>query len=239
MLSYQLLMLTFSFRLVGSTTSMNCGTGVGLCGLLTLESGFGSGNYEHSEPVVHGLWPETGTYGTSECITPESTADPQVVYSCYDQRGETEAECLSFEQHEWDSHGICSGATNAADFFQQVCLLSEAPLAVMNATRNSGGDLSDMATALTKNGYEVYYIDTVNSQLELSACAGPDTRWILSPVADFPSVCGGWPEDDSSNVVVSCIPNTHGPACTSDTDCIDVADCVRCASSGYCTDVPL
>lgn len=37
---------------------MNCGNGVNLCGLLTLESGFGTGNYGHDEPVVHGLWPE-------------------------------------------------------------------------------------------------------------------------------------------------------------------------------------
>lgn len=83
----------------GST--MTCGSGVGLCGLLTLESGYGTGNYQHDSPVVHGLWPEVPSYGTSMCIAPSSSsADPEVVYPCYDQRNETVSDQLSFEQHE-------------------------------------------------------------------------------------------------------------------------------------------
>jgi len=71
---------------VDASDSMTCGSGVELCGLLTLESGFGSGNYDHDECVVHGLWPEVSPYGTSECIAPSSSsADPEVVYSCYNQ----------------------------------------------------------------------------------------------------------------------------------------------------------
>ena len=31
----------------------------------------------------------------------------------------------------------------------------------------------------------------------------------------------------------------HGPACESDVDCAHVTGCVRCAQSGFCTDVPL
>jgi hypothetical protein len=103
-----------------SGASMNCGPDVGLCGLLVLESGYGSGTYNHPDPEVHGLWPETGSYGTSECIAPGSTADPTVVYSCYNQAGETQESLLSFEQHEWEAHGVCAGADNAADFFTQV-----------------------------------------------------------------------------------------------------------------------
>ena len=131
------------------------------------------------------------------------------------QRNETTADCLSFEQHEWTSHGICgasltttttrspralafprplnprprprnrplttypprtdyantAGVTNAADFFTQVCDLATAPLAVMQASRDAGGDLSAMSAALTSAGYEVFDTDTSNSQLELSACA--------------------------------------------------------------------
>lgn len=62
----------------------------------------------------------------------------------------------------------------------------------MASSRSSGGDLNAMASALTKAGYEVFAIDTSNSQVELSACAGPTRKWILSPVAKFASVCGGW-----------------------------------------------
>jgi len=49
---------------VDASDSMTCGSGVELCGLLTLESGFGSGNYDHDECVVHGLWPEVSPYGS-------------------------------------------------------------------------------------------------------------------------------------------------------------------------------
>jgi ribonuclease I len=72
---------------------------------------------------------------------------------------------ITKQQHEWTTHGICSGTANAADFFTQVCSMSVAPLKVMNATRNTGGSLTDMANALTAAGYEVYSIDTSNSQV--------------------------------------------------------------------------
>jgi len=218
---------------------MDCGSGVKLCGVLTLESGFGTGNYEHTEPVVHGLWPEVSPYGTSSCIAPGDTTDPTEVYTCYNQRGETDSQCLSFEQHEWEAHGVCAGADDAEDFFTQVCTLSVAPLAVMNATRQSGGDLTAMATALEDAGYSVFNIDDSNSQVELAVCAGPDTRWVLAAVEDFPTVCGGWGDDDDTAVVSQCLDDTHGPACLADSDCVNVTSCVRCAGSGYCTNVPL
>lgn len=108
---------------------MDCGDSVSLCGILTLESGklhsqeddrlsrpailnecgrglvgrtsgYGTGSYEHPEPTVHGLWPETGDYGSSECIAPEDDSSPSVIYSCYQQQGETDDDLLWFEQHE-------------------------------------------------------------------------------------------------------------------------------------------
>ena len=55
---------------------MDCG-GAPLCGVLTLETGLGPGAYRHDFVSVHGLWPETGRYGSSRCITPSSSsADP-------------------------------------------------------------------------------------------------------------------------------------------------------------------
>lgn len=97
--------------------------------------------------------------------------------------------------------------------------------------------------------YEVFSIDTSNQQVELSACAGPDAKWILAPVAEFPQLCGGWDLDDNSasddgggnddGGQVSCEPDAHGPPCRTDEDCSPFAGCVRCASSGYCTEVPL
>ena len=62
---------------------MDCGDSVPLCGTLTLETGLGPGAYHHDDVAVHGLWPETGSYGTSACVAPGSTDDPTVVYPCY------------------------------------------------------------------------------------------------------------------------------------------------------------
>jgi len=47
------------------------------------------------------------------------------------------------------------------------------------------------------------------------------------------------PKGEKAKTQESCIPNTHGPACSADGDCASVSGCVRCAKSGYCTDVPL
>jgi hypothetical protein len=63
---------------------MQCGPGVPLCGVLTLETGEGPGLYGHPTPSVHGLWPETGAYGSSACIRPRGSAfDPAVLFPCY------------------------------------------------------------------------------------------------------------------------------------------------------------
>ena len=176
-----------------SSTTMTCGSGVALCGVLTLETGLGSGTYSHPSPVVHGLWPETGSYGTSECLAPKNAATPTTLYSCYDQEGESSSSCLSFEQHEWSAHGLCSGCASAADYFTQICSISSAPLKVM---ASAGGSLTNQANALTKAGYEVFSVDSSNSQVQLSACAAPTTSggasWKLAAVANFPSTCGGW-----------------------------------------------
>lgn len=35
-----------------------------------------------------------------------------------------------------------------------------------------------------------------------------------------------------------CVPNEHGPKCSSDSDCTPYPHCIRCARSGYCTETP-
>ena len=91
-------------------------------GVVVLESGYGSGTYSHDEPCVHGLWPQTPTYGSSECVAASSNSTPTELYSCYDD--------LSFEQHEWEQHGLCAGVNDAGDFFTQLCSITAAPLKV-------------------------------------------------------------------------------------------------------------
>jgi len=227
---------------------MDCGTGVPLCGVLTLESGYGSGKYSHSSPVVHGLWPQVDNYGSSKCIAPQDTTPPQSLFACYDD--------LGFMQHEWGAHGKCAGAESARDFFNTICKLASAPLDLMSQHHANGGDISSMANALKASGYPVYHIDTsANSQVELSACADASGKWQIADVASFSSVCGGGgtppspsPGPDPSpspgpgpspspSHQGSCIPGKHGPSCEDDSDC-SMDGCVRCASSGFCTATP-
>ena len=226
---------------VRATETMDCGESH-LCGVLALETGYGTGYYEHTEVSVHGLWPETYGYGTSKCIAPSDTTEPSIVYSCYAATSDDavdDDQQLSFEQHEWDTHGICAGVKDAEDFFMQICTLSALPLANMQTLRDANATLEEMATNLEKAGYEVFSTDSLNSQIMLSTCAPPSGKWVLAPQANFSSVCGGWGDDDDDDDATSCEVDAHGPKCSMDEDCSDVPNCVRCASSGYCTDVPL
>lgn len=171
---------------------MECG-GAPLCGVVVLETGLGSGHYRHDTPVVHGLWPEVGSYGSSKCIAPRSSStDPSDVYSCYSQHGTSKEDLLSFERHEWDKHGRCAGVQDADDFFEQLCKLTKAPLAVMMTARKAGHvDLSGYAQRLSQAGYPVFSTDERNMQVELAACAGSDGKWVLAKPDDFGSTCLG------------------------------------------------
>merc|ERR1712232_1015634 len=117
---------------------MYCGDGVPLCGVLALESGLGKGHY-HGDTMVHGLWPQVGNYGSSKCIPPQTSTVERHYYQCYSSAG-SNSDQLWFESHEWSEHGICAGAIDEDDFFQQVCDLSREPLNVMRSARNYGFD---------------------------------------------------------------------------------------------------
>ncbi|CAJ1418108.1 unnamed protein product [Effrenium voratum] len=227
---------------------MDCGKDVEVCGVLTLETGEGSGNYKHPEPVVHGLWPQTDGYGTSECDDPDSARDPSKIYPCFDTQG-SQNSAMWFQKHEWQKHGTCAGVQDADDFFRQVCQLSNGPLQVMSGARAAGKDLTAMAEDLQNAGFCVFHIDSSpNSQLQLSACLDVKGQWRLADVRSFPTVCGeagssggggSSSSSSSSSSSGSCVSGQRGPSCTRDSDCWSASGCQRCAHSGYCTDVPL
>jgi len=235
---------------------MNCGEGVPLCGTLTLQSGLGNGVYKSSTPLVHGLWPETSSYGTSKCIKPKNPTGPVKVYDCYDTPDSSHTHALQFESHEWSKHGTCAGVTDVNDFFGQVCALSKDPVAAMAVVKTAGHNLDAMVRVLKAKGYPVWAVDQMNKQAELSACAGTDGRWMLSAVADMPKNCGGASPGPSPAPPAppspappspappapsqgSCKPDLKGPKCMKDDDCKSCDGCVRCANSGYCTAQPL
>lgn len=228
--------------------AMDCGHGVSLCGVLVLQSGFGHNQYRHGEPHVHGLWPETGRYGDSKCALPSKSHEPpRHIHSCYQHSHESHTQLLNFQQHEWKKHGTCAGVTSASDYFSQVCSLSTEPLHIMAAARSSGGGLDSMTRALTHAGYPVWRVQPNTGEILLSACA-VGGQWQLSETAGFSQRCG---QDSSSPPPVQrkrlpavagsqmCVAGQHGPTCTQDSDCAAVPGCLRCAHSGFCTQVPL
>ena len=176
---------------------------------------------------------------------PQSDAAPQRVYSCYAD-GAASAEQLAFEKHEWEKHGVCAGMRDAADFFGQVCELSRGPLSVMAKERDAGArDLDIYARRLEGAGYPVFATDQRNSQVELSACAGLDARWVLAKPSEFGVRCSDGSASRTINAPAAaapisqqCVRSQKGPACTTDSDC-GFSGCVRCAKSGFCTDVRL
>ena len=196
---------------------------------------------------MHGLWPETGSYGSSKCIAPSSSkSDPSDVYECYDHPGGSGMSPISFEKHEWDKHGRCAGVADADDFFKQLCSLSSPPLKVMDAARKAGHvDLPGYVSRLTAAGFAVFSTDTHNKQVLLSACAAADGRWKLADVKDFGKACpGSGPTPGPTPTPPTPTPagrserGKHGPPCQRDDDCASVTSCLRCAKSGYCTDQP-
>ena len=169
---------------------MECGDGVKLCGVLTLETGKGDGNYQHKEPSVHGLWPQTGKYGTSACVKPsESAASPSTVYECYAVSGDPKSALVAFETHEWTKHGECAGVKDADDFFNQVCALALDPLKRMALSINAKEDLQGIAQDMQQAGFPVFAIDEEHAQVELSVCADDDGVWKLSTMKEMKYNC--------------------------------------------------
>lgn len=232
---------------------MDCGSAPA-CGVLTLETGFGEGYYEHDLPVIHGLWPQVPPYGNSACLTPESKKPPEFDWkhhqklSCYDtempehHRKKAYAQEYQFVTHEWGKHGMCTGVNNATEFLATVCGLAWDPLDVMADAKSDGASSVDkIADALRDAGYPVFSVDNgYGQQIELSACSNDNGKWHLAEVEDFDDVCGdGGPPRPRPSPAEECIPMQHGPACSRDKDCKHISGCVRCASSGFCTDVRL
>ena len=93
-----------------------------------------------------------------------------------------------------------------------------------------------------KAGYPVFGTDAVNLQIELSVCAGDDGKWRIADPSAFGTVCKGsgpQPGPPPPNHTGHCAEGKHGPPCRTNADCVGVGGCVRCAHSGFCTDVPI
>ena len=166
-----------NYTRLGSGRSMSCG-GSSLCGTLTIETGLGSGNYGHQGvPGVHGLWPETGNYGSSQCIAPENTTfdgtgncnylNDSDNCSGYIGEGPGKSGSFCFPYHEWSKHGQCAGGSGpSSTFFATACQLG-APIVNMLSQHSSW---DDMVSAVQSSQWSDYLwdTDTNNKQFEFS-----------------------------------------------------------------------
>jgi len=179
------------------------------------------------------MWPEVPPYGNSQCAAPKDMSPPTTVFPCYSATGQNSSSIIAFEQHEWSTHGKCSGTRDASDFFSQICKLSAGPLAAMKGLKS----LDTMKTAVTRVGYEVFDVDTVNAQLSLSVCLSKTGQWVFSAAKDFAKNCGAGPAP-TPGPAGQCVHGQRGPACTTDAQCTKLTNCIRCAKTGFCTDEP-
>ena len=221
------------FHSLAPAGRMDC-KGAAVCGVLALESGVGTARYDHWPPYVHGLWPQVYPYGNSACRRPTVSARTATgSATCYKDRG--------FQAHEWEKHGVCAGVRDSQDFFVQVCSLASKPLNLMT---DAGRDLKAQVQALMSAGYFIWKVDIKQQRISLSACGTCEGEWHLVPPDQFTARCGGAcaikpPPPPPAGSALACVPNKHGPPCASNADCKGKAGCLRCARSGFCTDVPL
>jgi hypothetical protein len=72
-------------------------------------------------------------------------------------------------------------------------------------------------------------------------------QWKLAAVSSFSSVCGAptsptpppAPTPPTPAPAGQCVKDQHGPPCHQNADCVNITGCVRCANSGFCTDVKI
>ena len=123
------------------------------------------------------------------------------MYPCYRcSRGDSNCSStpghspLEFETHEFGKHGVCAGVESADDYFAQLCLLAESPVAVLRAARAAGTvSLDGFAAALKRSdrAIEIFSTNEVTMELYLSACRDPATKsWVLAPTSTFTKRCG-------------------------------------------------
>ena len=169
---------------------------------------------------IHGLWPQWA----ETCGGPSFDLGKldSISTELNDHWPSCEEKNSDLWSHEWSKHGSCSNMTELAYFSKALSLLSE------YSADCSGGH----AAVVASNSTDVAIGESCSfcfsrSDFKKETCSsgpspGPSPHPGPSP--------GPTPDE--------CEPDKHGPRCDSDAECKHYKYCVRCASSGYCTEVP-
>jgi ribonuclease T2 len=169
----------------------------------------------------------------------------------------------SFCQHEWTKHGTCTKLSQLDYFNFAIYFLQQAGTPQV-ITSNVGGSVpkaqiiaayggakrvslscgggSFLGQVMTCWGLDnathapTTRVDCPTAVLQEDSCPGSSIQITAfsSPPPSPPSPPPPPPPQGGS----SCLPNQHGPLCTADAQCLNYANCLRCATSGYCTNMP-
>ena len=174
-----------------------------------------------------------------------------------------------FWSHEWGKHGTCAEVSSSSgskqlDYFSLALnwlKKTNVSVALEKAGIVPGAsyDASAIQDALyTANGVKgLLGCKSGNSLDSVSFCLDPTASRLVdcdesvaqgggsvsscrsSSKIYFSDASGGAPTAPPSPGGDKCSRGKRGPACRQDADCSSVSGCIRCAHSGYCTDVPL
>ena len=171
-----------------------------------------------------------------------------------------------FWTHEWDKHGTCTGMSQR-DYFEaaleQLQKLGTPAVITDNVGKaavpkakiqaayggskrvslgcGGGQYLSAVATcwALDKASHlPAEQIDCPPSVIAEDTCKGPAVTISAFGPPGPPGPPPPPPGPPPPPAAGQCVTGKHGPPCKSNADCAHVPHCLRCAHSGFCTNVP-
>ena len=178
---------------------MDCGN-YPLCGVLAIESGLGPGKYKSKHAIAHGLWPETGVYGNSQCLggdgqerdPDENTCDPPYQGCSKEWEG-----CSlpfaptgepGFAMHEWCKHGKCAGFDDSIEYTQVLADMSNPVNRFVGSVRHLGWD--GIKREVCKRFPErVWQFDDEHKQILFKTCSMGDRTWKVCPSFQKPGAC--------------------------------------------------
>eukprot|EP00040_Diaphanoeca_grandis_P011583 m.59462 g.59462 ORF g.59462 m.59462 type:complete len:300 (-) comp22708_c0_seq1:505-1404(-) len=171
-----------------------------------------------------------------------------------------------FWSHEWGKHGTCTGLTQLA-FFTAALAAREAydPIQAFQTAGVRPGQTYSNAflTAAFQKTFThqplLGCLSPQNALKEVAFCLDKTTLKIKDCAATVRNEGGEFTCDTATDILIplstgpnptptppsppgppgnTCVPDKHGPACTTDADCLHISGCVRCAHSGFCTTDP-
>ncbi len=217
--------------------------------------------------TMHGLWPSrTGAnVANYPCQCTNESFDVSLVASIMTPLNtywpSAEGDNPTFWAHEYTKHGTCaealptlnselaffSGALSLRQNQNSIGLLAKVGITPSSTSTyevaavsaafphatilkcNSNNMLQEVATCFSKS---LVAIDCEADTYGGTSCADGIR---IPPVGSVPAPSAA---PAPSTPGTQCVPDKHGPPCSSDGDCAGIPHCVRCAKSGFCTEQP-